>query len=95
MGARDGGAEAELRRASAAGDPTSPAHTAGHAGSDCPSAAGQAAAAGRDDDAARSERGAGEEVLGLQEGAGRYPAQTGGDQVGGERDSYHFINYIY
>ncbi len=89
MGARDGGAAAELRRAAAAGDPTSPAHTAGPADADRPSAAGQAAAAGRDDAAARSERGAGEEVLGLQEGAGRNPAQTGGDQVGGERDVVH------
>ena len=54
------------------------------AGPDHASVAGQATAAGRDGRPARPERGAGEEVSGLQEGAGRHPASPGGDQVGGE-----------
>lgn len=67
-----------------AGYPSCSALPDGPAGPDKPSVPGQEEAPGGDGGSAGPERGAGEKVSGLQEGAGRHLASSGGDQVGGE-----------
>lgn len=61
------------------------------AGPDKPSVPGQEEAPGGDGGSAGPERGAGEKVSGLQEGAGRHLASSGGDQVGGEIWVYELV----